>query len=148
MRSILKAMPMKLPLLVFFCICQLPSLANAQATNMHGKFRLQNEVQWSKAVLPAGSYSFTIDSAKDSVFFALVRSTDGKEAAFAMATTTGKAEPGGSYIYITDDGTRRVRLLNLPEAHLSLSFGSLTKREREVLRADQSRVVPVEVAQR
>lgn len=148
MSSILKAIPMKLPLLVFFCICQLSTVANAQIANLQGKFRLQHEVQWGKATLPAGEYSFTIDSTKDSTLFALVRSRDGKETAFAMPTAAGRPEPGGSYILITKDGTPRVRLLNLPEAQLSLSFGPLTKREREVLRADQSRVVPVTVAQR
>jgi|SRR6185437_3905237 len=148
MSSILKAIPMKLPLLVFFCICQLPSLANAQSTNLQGKFRLQNEVHWGNAVLPPGDYSVKIYSEKDNSFFALVRSADGKESAFAMVTTTSEAEPGGSYIYIVDDGTRRVRLLNLPDLNVSLSFGPLTKREWEVLRADQSRVVPVVVAQR
>jgi hypothetical protein len=146
MRSILKAIPMKLPLVVFFCICQLPSVANAQITNLQGKFRLQHEVQWGKAALPPGDYSVTIYSEKDSSFFALVRSRDGKETAFAMPTAAGRPEPGGSYILITNDGTPRVRLLNLPEAQLSLTFGPLTKQQREVLRADQSRVVPVVVA--
>ncbi len=146
MSSILKAIPMKLPLLVFFCICQLPSVANAQITNLQGKFRLQHEVQWGRAALPAGEYSLTIYSTKDNALFALVRSRDGKETAFAMPTASGRPEPGGSYILIANDGTRRVRFLNLPEAQLSLSFGPLTKREREVLRADQSRVVSVAVA--
>ena len=148
MRSILKAIPMQLPLLVFFCICQLPIVANAQITNPQGQFRLQHEIQWGKATLPAGDYSFTIYSTKDNTPFALVRSRDGKQTAFAMPTAVDAAEPGGSYILISNDGTRRVRLLNLPEAHLSLSFGPLTKREREVLRADRSRVVPVVVAQK
>lgn len=148
MSSILKAIPMKLPLLFLFCICQLPTVANAQITNLQGKFRLQQEVQWGKATLPAGEYSLTIDSTKDNTPFAIVRSRDGKETALAIPTAAGKSEPGGSYILIANDGSRRVRLLNLPEAQLSLSFGPMTKRELEVLRADQSRVVPVAVAEK
>jgi hypothetical protein len=140
---------MKLFLMLLLAACQIPSVANAQSTNLQGKFHLQNEVRWGKAVLPAGEYSFTIDSTKDNTLFAIVRSADGKKAAFAMATASGDPEPDGSYIFITDDGTRRVRLLNLPEHNLSLAFGQpLSKRDREQLHAAKTEVVPVVLAKK
>ena len=61
-------------------------------------------------------------------------------------TGSGKAERGGSYLFIANDGTRRVRLFNLPDENLSLSFGPLTKRDREQMYAARNEVVPVEVA--
>jgi len=70
---------------------------------------------WGQAVLPAGEYTLTIDSTKDNTPLIVGRSADGKKAAFALATATGIPEPSGSYIYVANDGTRRVRLLNLPE---------------------------------
>lgn len=113
-----------------------------------GTFKLTNEVHWGQAVLPAGDYSFTIDSTKDNTPLVVVRSADGKKAAFALATATGIPQPGGSYIYVANDGTRRVRLLNLPENNLSLAFGPMSKRDREELNAAKTEVVPVVVAKK
>jgi hypothetical protein len=135
----------KLFLGILLSACFLATAAQADPLFM-GTFKLTNEVHWGKAVLPAGDYSLTVDSTTDNTMFTIVRSADGKKAAFAMATTGARPEPGGSYIFVTDDGTRRVRLLNLPELNLSLVFGPLTKGEREVLYATKTRVVPVEVA--
>ena len=148
MRSIRNLVPLKLLLLVSFFICQIPCVANAQGTNVQGKFRLQDEVHWGQAVLPAGEYSLTIDSTKDNTPFVVVRSADGKKAAFALATATGIPEPSGSYIYVANDGTRRVRLLNLPKNNLSLAFGPMSKRDREELNAAKTEVVPVVVAKK
>jgi hypothetical protein len=145
MRSIRNLVPMKLLLLLLLSVCWTVGVANAQST---GKFRLQHEVHWGQAVLPAGEYSFTIDSTKDNTPLVVVRSADGKKAAFALATAASIPEPGGSYIYVANDGTRRVRLLNLPEANLSLAFGPMSKRDREELHAAKAEVVPVVVAKK
>jgi hypothetical protein len=138
----------KLLFLVLFSVCQIAGVAKAQINNLQGTFRLQNEVLWGKAVLPAGDYSFTIDQEKDSMVFAVARSADGKRTAFAEVTASGKPESGGSYIFIANDGTRRVRLLNLPETNLSLAFGPMSKRDREELNAAKTEVVPVVVAKK
>src|SRR5713226_6640009 len=148
MKTIRNLVSVKLLPVVLFSACLIPAAANAQSTALQGKFRLQNEVRWGKAVLPAGEYSLTIDSTANNTMLTIVRSADGKKAAFAMATTSARPEPGGSYISITDDGTRRVRLLNLPELNLSLIYAPLTKREREVLYATKTQVVPVVVAEK
>lgn len=123
-----------------------PSAASAQNTNVQGKFRLQNEVHWGKAVLPAGAYSLTLQSTAQNTIYAIIRSSDGKKAAFAMATIAGASEPGESYLFIANDGTRRVRLLNLPKLNLSLAFGPLTERDRELLYAADSQFATLTVA--
>ena len=147
MRSIRNLAPEKLLLLVVLSICQIPGVANAQSTNLQGRFHLPSEAHWGQAVLPAGDYTFTVDLTKDATPLVVVRSADGKSAAFALATSTSTSEPGGSYVYITDDGTRRVRLLNLSAVNISLSFGPLTKRDREQMYATRTEIVPVAVAQ-
>jgi hypothetical protein len=148
MKPTRKLVPMKLLLAVLLVACWIPMVANAQTAAFEGKFQLQNEVRWGLAVLPAGEYSFTIDWTMDDKPLAVVRSTNGKKAVFALATATAGAEPGGSYIFIADEGTRRVRLLNLPEHNLSLAFGTLSKRDRQELHAAGTEVVPVLVAKK
>jgi hypothetical protein len=46
---------------VLFSIVLGAMAANAQPA-LHGKFQLTSETRWGKAVLPAGEYTFTIDS--------------------------------------------------------------------------------------
>lgn len=146
MRSLRNLVSTKLFFAVLSILCLIPSVAKAQINNLQGSFSLQHEVRWGKAVLPEGQYSFTIEQEKDSAVYAVVRSSDGKRAVFVQVTASGKPEPGGSYIFIANDGTRRVRLLNLPQQNVSLVFGLMSKREREQLLAVTHDVVPVIVA--
>jgi len=129
-------------------VFQLSTVTHAQSANVQGSFRLQNQVQWDKAMLPPGTYSFTLKSTADNTIYAIVRSADGKKVALAMATTTATSEPGDSYLYITNDGTWRVRLLNLPKLNLSLAFGPFTSRDREMLYATKTHMVPATVAEK
>jgi hypothetical protein len=138
----------KLLLLILLAASQIPGIANAQTTNLRGKFHVRNEVHWGGAVLSAGNYSLTIEEAKDSTLFAVVRSEDGKQTAVAMVTGSGKAETGGRYLFITNDGTRRVRLLNLPDENISLSFGPLRKQDREQMHTAGNEIVQVTTARR
>lgn len=136
-------------LVVAVCSVSLFStVTRAQSTNVQGSFRLQNQVQWDRAVLPPGTYSFTLESTADNTIYAIVRSADGKKTALAMATTTAAAEPGDSFLFMTNDGRRRVRLLNLPKLNLSLAFGPFTNRDREFLYATKAQTVPVTVAEK
>ena len=120
MKTIRRMVPMKLALLLLFSFCQTPDVAKAQSANVQGAFRLQHEVQWGKAVLAAGDYSLTVDSriTHANNAYVILRSADGKKIAAAMATAIGKPEPGGTFIFVANDRTRRVRLLNLPAANL------------------------------
>lgn len=147
MKTIRKLVPMAS--LVFLSFCQ-TGVANAQSANAQGAFRLQHEVHWGKAVLAAGDYSLTVDSrmTHGDTTYVVVRSADGKKVAVVMATVIGKPEPGGSFIFVANDGTRHVRLVNLPEQDLSLSFGPWSKRDREQLNTADAEVAPVTLAEK
>jgi len=119
--------------------------ANAQ-TYFQGKFQLTTETRWGKAVLPAGQYSFTMDSVQSPI---VIHSEDGKTSAMARAEVTNQPALGGSYIVITGSGReRRVRSMNLPQVECSLVFKPLTERERETLDAHASQTIPVQLAQK
>lgn len=117
--------------------------ANAQ-TAFHGKFQLTSEARWGKAVLPAGEYTFTMQSVQSPI---VIQSVNGKASAMAAPVTSIGAAPGDSYILITGSGSERtVRSMNLPQLHRSLLFKPLTTRERETLYAHASETVPVQIA--
>jgi hypothetical protein len=119
--------------------------ANAQ-TSFQGKFQLTSETRWGKAVLPAGLYSFTMDSVQSPI---VIHSENGKTSAMARAEVSNQAAFGGSYIVITGSGSdRQVRSMNLPQMECSLVFTPLTERERETLYAQASQTIPVQVAQK
>jgi len=121
--------------------------ANAQIA-LHGKFQLTSETRWGKAVLPAGQYSFVIESTQRPVRM-VIQSADGKTGAMAQAETSVNAALGGSYLFITGTGPdRMVRSMNLPQLGTSLIYQPLTARERETLYATASQTVPVEIAKK
>jgi hypothetical protein len=130
--------------MVLFSIVLGAMAANAQPA-LHGKFQLTSETRWSKAVLPAGDYTFTIDSVESPVIV-VIRAVNGKGAVMAMALTSDNAAPGGSSILITAD--HQVRSMNLPQLGMSLVFNRLTSRERETLYASASHTVPIQLAQK
>ena len=148
MKPIRNSVYTKLLLLTLLAASQISGVASAQTTHLRGKFHLRNEVYWGSALLSAGNYSLTIEAAKDSTLFAVVSSEEGKQAAVVMVTGSGKPETGGSYLFIVNDGKRHVRLLNLSDENISLSFGPPRKRDREQLYAAGNEVVPVTTALR
>jgi hypothetical protein len=121
--------------------------ANAQNA-FNGKFQLSSEVRWGMAVLPAGEYSFVLESTQPPVRI-VIHSADGKTRAMAVARATADARPGVSYLFITENSSGRiVRSLNLPQLGTSLIYEPLTQRERERLYASQAHTVPVQLAKK
>jgi hypothetical protein len=132
---------------VLFSVVMAAVVGNAQIA-LHGKFQLASETRWGKAVLPAGNYSFTIDSTQLPVRI-VIQSTDGKTGAIAQAETSVNAAPGGSYLFITGSGSdSTVRSMNLPQLGMSLIYMPLTRSERETLYAHVSTTVPVQIARK
>lgn len=130
---------------VLFSIVAGAVAANAQTT-FHGTFQLTSQVRWGKAVLPAGEYTFTMNSVQSPL---VIQSVNGKASAMASAISSVDAAPGGSYILITGSGAERtVRSMNLPQFHRSLLFRPLTEREQETLYAHASETVPVQIAKK
>jgi hypothetical protein len=130
---------------VLFTIALATVAANAQAS-LHSKFQLTSQTRWGKAVLPAGEYSLTIESAAQPMRI-VIQSADGKTGAMAVAASSFDSAPGGSYLVITGTGAaREVRSMNLPQLGTSLIYKPLTQRERETLYAHVSQTVPVQMA--
>ena len=130
---------------VLFSIVVGAVAANAQ-TALHGTFHLTSTVQWGKAVLPAGEYTFTMNSAQSPI---IIQSVDGRASAMAVALSSRDAAPGGSYIFITGSGADRiVRSMNLPQLGRSLIFEPLSERQRETLYATVSQTVPVQLGKK
>lgn len=132
---------------VLFSLVMAAVVGNAQIA-LHGKFQLTGETRWGKAVLPAGEYSLTIESAQQPVRI-VIQSADGKTAAMAFAESSVDSAPGGSYLFVTGtNADREVRSMNLPQLGTSLIYKPLTKRERETLYARSSQTVPVQIAKK
>lgn len=132
---------------VLFSIVMAAVVGNAQ-TALHGKFQLTSQARWGKAVLPAGQYSFTIESSQQPVRI-VIQSADGKTSAMEQAETTSSPSLGGNYLFITGSGAdRMVRSLNLPSLGTSLIYQPLTSRERETLYSRASQTVPVQIAKK
>jgi hypothetical protein len=132
---------------VLFSIVMAAVAGNAQ-TALHGKFQLTSAARWGKAVLPAGEYSFTIESSQKPVRI-VIQSADGKTSAMQLAQSTSDASLGGNYLFITGSGAdRTVRSMNLPSLGTSLIYQPLTTRERETLYSSASQTVPVQIAKK
>lgn len=132
---------------MLFTIALAAVAANAQSA-LHGKFQLTSETRWGKAVLPAGEYSLTIESAAQPMRI-VIQSADGKTGAIAVAASSFDSAAGGNYLVITGTGAdREVRSMNLPQLGTSLIYKPLTARERETLYARASQSVPVQMAKK
>lgn len=130
---------------VLFSIVLGAVAANAQ-TALHGTFQLTNDARWGKTVLPAGQYTFTINSVQSPI---IIQSVKGKASVMAVAESSADAAPGGSYLFITGSGADRlVRSMNIPQLGRSLVFNPLTPRERETLYAHTSETVAVQIARK
>ncbi|HEY2121440.1 MAG TPA: hypothetical protein VGH37_19815 [Candidatus Acidoferrum sp.] len=130
---------------VLFSIVLGAVAVNAQAA-LHGTFHLTRETRLGKTVLPAGKYTFTLNSAQGPV---VIQSVDGKASAIAIAESIDDAAPGGSYLFITGSGAERmVRSVNLPQLGRSLIFNPISQRERETLSARASETVAVQIAKK
>jgi hypothetical protein len=134
-------------LVVLFVVGLAAVAVNAQNA-LQGKFQLNSPARWGQAVLPAGEYTFFIESMEKPVRV-MIHSVDGKTAAIAQARSSDDPAPGGSYLFITATGTDRVvRSMNLPQLGCSLVYRPLTRRERETLYVSESDTVPVVIARK
>jgi len=120
-------------------------VTNAQNA-VHGKFQLSSEVRWANTVLPAGDYSFVLESNKRPLIVKIFPA-DGRGGAMVIARSFEDARPGSSKLFVTENGsTRIVRSMNLPQLGISLIYEPITQREREKLYTSQWHTVPVQLA--
>jgi hypothetical protein len=109
------------------------SASLASAEEYEGKFTLPFEARWGKAVLPAGDYSFRIDTNNDSCIVSV--SQGGRGVAFIMpdgAASRGEVAGSSALIAVRSAGSYRIRAFRLAEAGVVLEY-SPPKAERQIL---------------
>jgi len=124
------------------------SVGPASAQSLKGTFTLPYEVQWGKAVLPAGPYTITFDTLHGP---AIVRTSTGEGRAIVMARIVDKAmKDQPSALLVTKiENQRVVRTLNLREADAAFVYRPFTKSEgRLVSTLDESEAVPILMARK
>jgi hypothetical protein len=118
------------------------NLGHASAQVFQGKFTLPSAARWGRATLPAGDYSFKLDSVNGPSMLRLYRERKG--VAMIMAQSQNKNDSGTAELTVVR-GT--VRALNLPEIGLVLQYAPQYRKhltapeEREI-----ARIVPVATA--
>jgi hypothetical protein len=97
--------------------------ANAQTTK--GTFTLSHKVRWGTAVLPAGSYMFSVDT-QTSPARVMVRDLSGATSAIILSQAYGDQKlAGGSTLVIEKEaGESVVSTLRLANVGLALEFRS------------------------
>ena len=131
MKSIRSLKSVRILLLAVLAAGLSASLASAQ--DYEGKFTLPFEARWGTAVLPAGDYSFRINTNNYSCI-ALV-SQGGRGVAFIMpdtAASRGEVAGSSALIAVRSAGSYRIRALQLAEAGVVLEY-SPPKAERQIL---------------
>ena len=111
-------------------VCASAKPAAAQA--FKGRFKLPTEVRWQNAVLPAGDYTFTMNSAAYPSTI-VIRGKD-RSAVVITVGHSGKPMDMPSHLQIERRGqTRFVRELYLADLHLHLRYAVPKSENSELL---------------
>ena len=111
---------LKVLVLAAFVACLTGGLASAQ--EYKGSFTLPFDTQWGKAILPAGDYSFKVDTAK-APFVAHVRGEQGSIMVLAQAISNPSRSEHSELVIASSRGKATVRALCLAEIGVVLSYG-------------------------
>ncbi len=105
----------------------MPSLASAESAN--GKFTLTHEVHWQNAVVPAGTYRFSLESRGPSGLLTL-RTVDGDKGGFMfLVNDVAASQTSGidQLVLVSRAGKSFVRTLELPKFETVLHFAVPTE---------------------
>ena len=111
-----------------------PSLASAQDAT--GTFTLSHEIHWQNAIVPAGTYGFTIASNGPSDMLTL-RKLNGSGAGFVMLVTNAedaKTSDVSRLVLVSRPAGSFVSALQLPQFGMTLHF-AVPEETREVAQA-------------
>jgi hypothetical protein len=111
-----------------------PSLASAQEAA--GSFTLEHEVHWQNAVVPAGTYRFTMGAQGPSELL-MVRDVSGHGAGFMLLvrdTEISQPSDVSRLVVVSRPGGSFVSSLQLPEFGMTLHF-AVPAETREVAKA-------------
>lgn len=97
------------------------SLGRAQSPAYEGKLTLPSGARWGREVLPAGDYTFTVES-KGGRYVLQIRGQSKSAVINANATGTKVVSQGNQLTLVTSGGTDSVRALDVPALGLTLVF--------------------------
>ena len=105
--------------------------AGAQSPIFKGKFTLPYQVQWGKAILPAGEYWLSLDLATPS---RLTLHRQGQAAMFLMPRRISEGDAGKMSVLVIERGGDRstVRTLRLAELNVVFEYVAPNTETREV----------------
>jgi hypothetical protein len=105
-----------------------PSLAAAQS--VAGSFTLSHEVNWQHAVVPAGTYRFSLESRGGPSQLLTLRKLNGDYRSFIIVAndvSQSKASDLDQLVLVSRSGKSFVSSLELPEFETTLHFAYLRK---------------------
>ena len=122
--------------LAFLALAGLSSPAKAQSAIYEGRFTLPYEVSWQDAQMPAGDYTFTLNS-KAFPACMVVRGRNGAIFVSAMGLSADRSSDNSELLIENRDGKRFVRELYLADYDLHFRYfvPKLKNLHREVLLA-------------
>jgi hypothetical protein len=99
-----------------------PSLASAQDAS--GTFTLAHEVHWQNAVVPAGTYRFTMGANGPSQLLTLSKVSGSKAGFMLLVNDTDASQPkdASRLVVVSTPEGRFVSTMQLPEFGLTLHF--------------------------
>jgi hypothetical protein len=100
----------------------LSSVASAQSAR--GSFTLSHEVHWQNAVVPAGTYHFSLESKGPSELLTLHNVSGGRESFMILArdVAPSRSSDNNRLVMVSRAGKSFVRTLELPEFETVLHF--------------------------
>jgi hypothetical protein len=105
--------------------------ARASLSFYSGSVTLPFEVRWGGAVIPAGEYSLSMDSARGAL---RVIDGSGRTRALLFSSLDDARGTQPTALLITSDGTQRtVRSFNCPEWGFNFVYRPLTRAERNLI---------------
>jgi hypothetical protein len=125
--------------------CALSGTASAQSV-LQGTFTLPYEVQWGKAVLPAGAYTISMASVQGP---AIVRTSVGQGRAMVIAQFADGARKDlpTSLLILQREGQRIVSSFNWRDGDKNFVYTPVTKAEGKLVgKIEDSVVVPILMA--
>jgi len=96
----------------------------ASAQDAHGGFTLTHEVRWQNAVVPAGEYTFSLES-RGPAEFLMLNKVSGKGAGFIVLTPEVETAPlseASSLVLVKRSGSSYVSSMSLPAYGITLNF--------------------------
>jgi len=97
------------------------SVAAASAQEYKGTFKLDQQVRWGEAILPAGDYTLVLASAERGSI-ATIYGEHQSIMIMANAAEENASTKGSSLLLVSDRGIPSVRTLHLAEAKMNLYY--------------------------